>query len=138
MSDSPTLVTKPPIESSDCSQAWFKCTTHNRAHTGLHCDLGTRETCTDVGPFSTRSQATIGVLSRWRNKAYKPTEEFSKWKVVLFWLRQQEYGTPKIVDSYNEAIDEAEKLVRRGFGKRGRDEIRIQLVETTQWRLHSE
>lgn len=36
---------------------WFHCTTHGQSHQGTHCVKGTRDTCTDVGPFSTKEQA---------------------------------------------------------------------------------
>ena len=37
--------------------AWFWCSAHKESHTGNHCPKGTRETCFDVGPYSTKEVA---------------------------------------------------------------------------------
>jgi len=38
---------------------WFYCTTHNLSHQGTHCDVGTRNSCTDVGPFAEKRDADL-------------------------------------------------------------------------------
>lgn len=42
---------------ADCSLSWFWCNAHKESHTGNHCPEGTRETCLDVGPYSTKEEA---------------------------------------------------------------------------------
>jgi len=52
-----------------------------------------------------------------------------RWRVATYWFREGEYGTWRYCKSKADAEQHAEEMKKRGFGKAGRDEIRIQRVK---------